>query len=159
MAITTAFCTSAKNELLGGLHDFGNVAASPIGGDAFKLALIKGSHTGTYGAASTNYSNLAAASPNDEATDTSSPQGYSAGGGALTNVGRTTSGTTAFVDFADVTFTAVTLSADGCMIYNTTNSNSALSVHDFGSTRSASGGDFTITFPTADSSNAIYRLA
>lgn len=161
MAISNAFTTSAKSELFGGLHDFGNAGASPIGGDTFKLALIQASAAGTYGAATANYSELNDSSPIEEAVDTSgsSPLGYKQGGGTLTNNGRTTSGTTAFVDFADITFTAVTLSADGCLIYNTNNGNSVLSVHAFGSTKTASGGDFTVQFPAADSSNAILRLA
>lgn len=157
MAITTAIPTSFKSELLRKKHDFGNVASSPIGGDAFKLALIKATPAGTYGAASINYSDITGNS--DEAADTSSPQGYFAGGGTLTNNGTTTSGTTAFADWADKTFTAVTLSADGCMIYNSTNSNTAVEIHNFGSTKTASGGDFQIIFPTADASNAILRLA
>lgn len=159
MAITTAMCTSFKKELLSAdLHAFGDVASSPIGGDAFKLALITlASPEGTYGAASTNYSNITGNS--EETTDTASPQGYTAGGGTLTNVGATTSSTTAYVDFADLTFTAVNLTAHGCMIYNSTNSNRAVSVHDFGSAKTASGGDFVIQFPTADASNAIIRLA
>jgi len=160
MAITSAIPTSFKEEVLEALHDFGDASASPIGGDSFKLALIQlslSSPQDTYGAASTNYSDITGNS--DEPTDAASPQGYSAGGGALTNNGVTTSGTTAFADWADLTFSSVDLSADGCMIYNTSNSNSAVEVHDFGGTKTASGGNFAITFPTADSSSAILRLA
>lgn len=161
MAITTAMPTSCKEELLRGVHNFGDASASPIGGNTFKLALIRGSHGGTYGAANTNYSDLASTSPNDEATDSSgsSPLGYKPGGGNLTNAGATTSGTTGFLDFADLTFTAVTLTADGCMIYNSSAANEAVYVGDFGGTKTASGGDFVCQFPTADSSNAIIRLA
>ena len=161
MAITTAMCTSFKKELFSGdYHDFGDVATSPIGGDVFKIALIQlslSSPQGTYGAANTNYSDITGAG--DEPTDTSSPQGYSTGGGTLTNVGATTSSTTALVDFADITFTSVTLSCDGCMIYNSTNGNRAVSVHDFSGTKSPSNGDLTLQFPIADASNAILRLA
>lgn len=158
MAITTAMATSFKSELMRGLHDFGNAAASPIAGDSFKMAFIAlGSPQGTYGATSTNYSNITGNS--EEAVDTNSPTECGAGGVALTNNGVTTSGTTAFADFADISLTSVTLSADGCMIYNTSNSNSCVQVHNFGSTKTASGGAFTVTFPTADSSNAITRLA
>lgn len=157
MALTTAFCTSLKEGLFSGLNDFGNSATSPIGGDVFKLVLVKATPTGTYGAASTNYTDITGNT--DEAVDTASPQGYSAGGGTLTNAGRATTSTTCFVDFADITFTAVTLSADGCMIINSTNSNSSCSVHDFGGTKTASGGNFVVQFPTADSSSAVLRLA
>lgn len=161
MSITTAFPTSHKLELFSGdYHDFGAVASSPIGGDTFKLALIQlslSSPQNTYGAASTNYSNITG--NGDEPTDAASPQGYTAGGGTLTNVGATTSSTTAFVDFADLTFSAVNLSADGCMIYNSTNGNRAVYVGDFGGLKTASGGDFVVQFPTADASNAILRIA
>ena len=161
MAITTALTTSFKKELLSAdYHAFGDVSTSPIGGDVFKIALIQlslSSPQGTYGAASTNYSDITGAG--DEPTDTSSPQGYTAGGGTLTNVGATTSGTTAYIDFADITFTTITLSCDGCMIYNSTNGNRAVSLHDFGGTKSPSSGNLTLQFPTADASNAIVRLA
>ncbi len=161
MAITTAMCTSFKKESWNDLHHLGDAAASPIGGDVIKLALIKASAPGTYGAATANYSELNDSSPIEEAVDTSgsSPLGYKQGGGTLTNNGVTTSGTTAFADFADLTFTAVNLSADGCLLYNSTNGNRAISTHDFGGTKTASGGNFVITFPTADASNAILRLA
>lgn len=154
-------CTSFKKELLSSdLHAFGDVSTSPIGGDVFKLALIQlslSSPQTDYDATSTNYSDITGAG--DEPTDTSSPQGYTAGGGTLTNVGATTSSTTAYVDFADITFTTVTLNCDGCMIYNSTNGNRAVSVHDFSGTKSPSAGNLTIQFPTADASNAIIRLA
>jgi hypothetical protein len=150
MAATTAMCTSFKVELFEAKHDF-----NASGGSSFKLALIKSSMSGTYGAASTNYSNITGNS--DEASGT----GYTAGGVALTNIDPTSSGTTAFPDFADPTAWTITgsMSADACMIYNTSNSNSAVSVHDFGGTKTATDGDFTITMPTADASNAILRLA
>jgi len=159
MAITTAMCTSFKEESWEALHDLGDASASPIGGDVIKIALIllSASPNGTYGAASTNYSDITGNA--EEAVDANSPISYSAGGGTLTNAGMTTSGTTAFADFADITFSSVDMSADGCMIYNSSNANSAISVHDFGATKTASGGDFTLQFPTADSSSAILRLA
>ena len=145
MAITTAMCTSFKSELLGGLHDLDT--------DSLKLALIKPSMSGTYGAATTNYSNVTDAS--DEASGTN----YSAGGQALGSAAIAVSGTTATVDFADEVFSNVTTSADGCIIYNTANSNSAICVIDFGGTVSATAGDLTIQFPTADASNAVIRIA
>lgn len=157
MAATTAMCSSFKSELMRASHNLGNAGASPIGGNAFKLILIKTSMAGTYGAASTNYSNVTGNS--DEAASTESPQGYLAGGIALTNNGVTLSGTTAFADFADITITNTNLAAAAAMIINSTLSNAALSVHDFGGDKTASGGNFVITFPVADASNAILRLA
>ena len=145
MAITTAMCTSFKSELLGGLHDLDT--------DSLKLALIKASPSGTYGAATTNYSNVTGAS--DEASGTN----YSAGGQALGSPSIALDGTTATVDFADEVFSNVTTSASGCIIYNTANSNSAICVIDFGGTVSATAGDLTIQFPTADASNAVIRIA
>ena len=145
MAITTAMCTSFKSELLGGLHDLDT--------DSLKLALIKASPSGTYGAATTNYSNVTGAS--DEASGTN----YTAGGQALGSAAIAVSGTTATVDFADEVFSNVTTSASGCIIYNTANSNSAICVIDFGGTVSATAGDLTIQFPTADASNAVIRIA
>ena len=145
MAITTAMCTSFKSELLGGLHDLDT--------DSLKLALIKASPSGTYGAATTNYSDVTGNS--DEASGTN----YSAGGQALDSATIAVDGTTATVDFADEVFSNVTVSADGCIIYNTANSNSAIAVIDFGGTVSATAGDLTIQFPTANASNAVIRIA
>ena len=145
MAITTAMCTSFKSELLGGLHDLDT--------DSLKLALIKASPTGTYGAATTNYSDVTGNS------DESSGTNYTAGGQVLDGATISTDGTTATVDFTDEVFANVTVSADGCIIYNTANSNSAICVIDFGGTVSATAGDLTIEFPTADASNAIVRIA
>ena len=145
MAITTAMCTSFKSELLGGLHDLDT--------DSLKLALIKASPSGTYGAATTNYSDVTGNS--DEATGTN----YTAGGQVLDGATISTDGTTATVDFTDEVFANVTVAADGCIIYNTSNSNSAICVIDFGGTVSATAGDLTIEFPTADASNAIVRIA
>jgi hypothetical protein len=145
---TTAMCTSFKQEILVATHDF---TAST--GDAFKVALIKVSPTGTYGAASTNYSNITGNS--DEVSGT----GYTAGGAALTSVTPTTSGTTAYCDFSDVSWTSASFSATACMIYNSGKSNKAVSTHDFGGTQTVSSGTFTLVFPTADSSNAIIRIA
>jgi len=145
MAITTAMCTSFKEELLGGVHDLDT--------HVIKIALIKETPTGTYNAATTNYSDVTGNS--DEASGT----GYSAGGQNLDGATITTSGTTAFVDFTDEVFADVTLSADGCIIYNSSASNAAIAVIDFGGTVSASAGDLTIEFPAADASNAIIRIA
>jgi hypothetical protein len=145
MAITTAMCTTFKSELLGGVHD--------LDSDNLKLALIKASPTGSYGAATTNYSDVTGNT--DEATGTN----YSAGGQALDGATIATSGTTAYLDFTDEVFADVTTSCDGCIIYNATQSNKAVCVIDFGGTVSATAGDLTIEFPTADATNAIIRIA
>jgi len=145
MANTTAMCTSFKQELLDGTHDLDT--------DTLKLALIKDTPTGTYGAATTNYSDVTGNS--DEATGTN----YTAGGQELGGASITTDGTTAIVDFADEVFADVTVAADGCIIYNSSQSNKAIAVIDFGGTVSATAGDLTIEFPTADASNAIIRIA
>jgi hypothetical protein len=145
MAITTAMCTSFKSELLGGTHDLDT--------DDIKLALIKDTPSGTYNAATTNYSDVTGNS--DEASGTN----YSAGGQSLGSATISTDGTTAIVDFADEVFADVTISADGCIIYNATQGNKAIAVIDFGGTVSATAGDLTIEFPTADASNAVIRIA
>lgn len=142
MAITTALATSFKQELMVGTHNF-----TLTTGDAFKIALYTSS--ATLGASTTAYS----------ATNEVSGTGYTAGGNTLTNVTPTTSGTTAFTDFADSSWTTSTITARGCMIYNSTDSNRTVGVWDFGSDQVSSSGTFTIVFPTADASNAIIRLA
>jgi len=145
MAITTAMCTSFKSELLGGTHDLDT--------DTLKLALINDSPTGTYDATTTNYSDVTGNS--DEATGTN----YTAGGQNLDGASITTDGTTAIVDFTDEVFTNVTVSADGCIIYNSSQGNKAIAVIDFGGTVAATAGDLTIKFPAADASNAVIRIA
>ena len=145
MAITTAMCTSFKSELLGGTHDLDT--------HSIKLALIKASPAGTYGAATTNYSDVTGN------TDEASGTGYTTGGQVLDSVTISTDGTTAIVDIADEVFTSATVSADGCIIYNSSASNKAICVIDFGGTKTSTNGDFTISFPTADASNAIIRIA
>ena len=145
MAITTAMCTSFKSELLGGTHDLDT--------HSIKLALIKATPTGTYNAATTNYSDVTGNS--DEASGT----GYTAGGQVLDSVTISTDCTTAIIDIADEVFTSATISADGCIIYNTSASNAAIAVIDFGGTKTSTNGDFTIQFPVADASNAIIRIA
>ena len=149
MAITQAMCTSFKTELLQGVHNFynGSGGGSAGTGATFKLALYTSS--ATLDAATTAYATT------NETTGT----GYSAGGNSLTNVTPTSSGTTAFTDFADTTWSTSTITARGALIYNSTQSNKAVAVLDFGSDKSSSSGDFTIQFPTADSSNAIIRIA
>lgn len=126
--------------------------------DVFKLALIKVSPTGTYDAGTTNYTDVTGNS--DEIAN---GNGYTTGGIALTNAGPTTSGTTAFTDFADVSWTSATFSVRGCIIYNTTQrgpiATRGVAVFDFGGTQQVTAGTFTLVFPTPDSSNAILRIA
>ena len=145
MAITTAMCTSFKQELLGAVHDMDT--------HTLKLALIKNGMSGTYGAATTNYSDVTGNS------DESSGTNYSAGGNNLDSATIAVSGTTAHVDFTDEVFSNVTVSAAGCIIYNSSASNKAICVIDFGGTVSATAGDLTIEFPAADASNAVIRIA
>jgi hypothetical protein len=145
MAITTAMCNSFKEELLGGVHDLDT--------DSLKIALIKQTPTGTYDASTTNYSDVTGNS--DEATGTN----YTAGGQVLDTATITLSGSTAFVDFADEVFTNLTISADGAIIYNASQGNAAIAVFDFGGTVTATSGDFTVVFPTADASNAVIRIS
>ena len=145
MAITTAMCNSFKQELLGGVHDLDT--------DTLKVALIKASPTGSYGADTTNYSDITGNS--DEAVGTN----YTAGGQSLDSPAISLSGGTAFVDFADEVFTNLTISADGAIIYNASKGDAAVAVFDFGTTVTSTSGDFTIVFPTADASNAVIRIS
>jgi len=142
--ITTAMCNSFKQELLGGVHDLDT--------HTLKLALIKPSPTSSFGAATTNYSNLTANS--DEASGTN----YSAGGQNLDSATISLSGTTAFVDFADEVFSNLTITAAGALIYNSSASNKAIAVFSFGSNVASTAGDFTVIFPAADASNAVLRI-
>ena len=150
MAITQAMCTSFKTELLTATHNFAT------NGNAFKLALYaegsggKSSTTATLGAASTVFVTTG---------EVASSGTYVTGGLALTKVAPATSGTTAFTDFADRSFTTATITAMGALIYNDTNGNKAVAVLDFGSNKTSTSGTFTIQFPTADASNAIIRIA
>ena len=145
MAITTAMCASFKEELLGGIHDLDT--------DSIKLALIKVAPSGTYGAATTNYSDVTGNT--DEATGTN----YTAGGQVLDGAVISLDGTTAIVDFTDEVFDDVTVATDGCIIYNSSKANRAIAIIDFGGTVSATAGDLTIEFPAADASNAVIRIA
>ena len=143
MAITQAMCTSFKQELLTATHDFTNST-----GNTFKLALY--TNSASFDASTTAYT----------ATNEVSGTGYSAGGGTLTNVTPTTSGTTALTDFADLTFSSATITARGALIYNDTAAGDpSVVVLDFGADKTSTAGDFTIVFPTADASNAIIRIA
>jgi hypothetical protein len=145
MAITTAMCNSFKQELLGGVHDLDT--------NTLKIALIKASPTGTYGAATTNYSDVTGNS--DEATGTN----YTTGGNTLAGATISLDGSTAIVDFTDTTWSSATVSADGCIIYNTSQANRAIATIDFGGTKTSTNGDFVVQFPAAAASTAIIRIA
>ena len=145
MAFTGNFmCTSFKQELMTGTHNFTTSTC-----DTFKLALYD--NNASFTAATTAYT------ATNEVGDSGS---YAAGGGTLTNVTPTTSGTTALTDFADLEFTSATITARGALIYNSTASgNPTVAVLDFGADKTSTTGTFTIQFPTADASNAIIRIA
>jgi len=138
-------CNSFKQELLGGVHDLDT--------HTLKIALIKSSASGTYNASTTNYSSITGNS--DEATGA----GYTSGGNTLSGASISLDGSTAIIDFTDTTWSSATLSADGCIIYNSSQSNKAIAVINFGSTKTSSNGDFVVQFPTANASNAILRIA
>ena len=149
MAFSGKFmCTSFKQQILQAQHNFTNSS-----GHTFKIALYDNS--ASFNAATTDYT----------ATNEVGASGsYAAGGGTLTNVTPTTSSTTAFTDFADITFTTATITARGALIYNTTTAGGSgttdtVVVLDFGSDKSSTAGDFQIVFPAADASNAIIRIA
>jgi len=149
MAFTGNFmCTSFKQQLLQAKHDF---TAST--GHTFKIALY--TNSASFTAATTDYT---------VTNEVGNSGTYSAGGGTLTNVTPTTSGTTAFTDFDDISFTSATITARGALIYNTTTGGGSgttdtVVVLDFGSDKTSTAGTFTIQFPTADASNAVIRIA
>ena len=147
MAITQNLCTSFKQELLGGVHDLDT--------DTIKLALIIPSMSGTYGVATTNYSDVTGNSDEVSASGTN----YTTGGVTLTSATIATDGTTAYVDFADAVFSNVDLDARGAIIYNSSQSNAAIAVLDFGETKTATDGDFTVVMPAAGASTALIRIA
>jgi len=137
-------CTSFKKELLTGTHNF--TASS---GNTFKLALY--TNSATFNAATTAYTS---------ANEVSNSGSYSAGGGTLTNVTPTSSGTTGLTDFADLAFTSATITARGALIYNDSAAGDpTVAVLDFGADKTSTTGTFTIQFPTADATNAIIRIA
>jgi hypothetical protein len=137
-------CTSFKVELMRAVHNFTTTT-----GNTFKLAMYDNSASFT--AATTAYT-----ATNEVAASGS----YVAGGGALTNVTPTSTSTTAFTDFADLSFTSATITAFGAMIYNDSAAGDpSVCILDFGGSKSSSAGTFTIIFPTNDSTNAILRIA
>ena len=144
MAITQAICNSFKKELLEGDHNFDS------GGDVFKLAL--------YTSAATLNSATTAYTASNEVGDSGA---YAAGGGALVNGGTSIASGVAIVDFADLSFTGVTLTARGALIYNTSSAttNAAVAVLDFGGDKTATSGTFTVQFPAFITSAAILRIS
>ena len=147
MANSQAMCTSFKTEILSGIHAFGTtVVRGATTADTFKIALFTSS--ATLGATTTAYS----------VTNEVSGTGYTAGGNTLTVVAPTSSGTTAFTDFNDTTWSTATITANGALIYNDTQGDKAVAVLAFGADKSSTAGDFTIQFPAADASNAIIRI-
>jgi|TARA_B110000908_G_C10250667_1_gene451831 hypothetical protein len=136
-------CTSFKKEILEAVHNF-----KLSGGNTFKIALY--TNSASFTAATTAYTT------SNEVTGTN----YVAGGNTLTRVDPSSSGTTAFTDFADTTWSSSTITARGALIYNDTASGDpSVVVLDFGSDKTSTNGDFTVVFPTADASNAIIRIA
>lgn len=143
MAITQAICDTFKQELFEAVHDFDNP-----GGNTFYLAL--------YTAAATIDATTSVYTTSGEVSSTGT--NYPAGGSALVSAGVALSGATAFLDFADLTFPNVTLTARGCLIYNTSAADKSVAVFDFGSDKTATDGDFTIIFPAPTASTAVIRL-
>lgn len=152
MAISQAMTTSFKVDILSGGMNFNttNRALSSNTQDTFKIALYTSS--ASLDATTTAYS------ATNEITNTSG-SAYTAGGLTLTTVAPTSSGTTAFVDFNDASWASASFTANGALIYNSSNSNKSVAVLAFGGDKTASNGTFTIQFPTADASNAIIRIA
>jgi hypothetical protein len=142
MAITQAVANSIKGQLLQGQHNF-----TLTTGNVFKLALY--TSAATLNSATTVYTST------NEVANTGQ---YVTGGGVLTNVSPVVSSGVAFIDFADISFTGVTLTAAGALIYNTSNTNAAVCVLDFGSDKTATSGTFTIQFPADTTAAAILRI-
>ena len=147
--MANALCTSWKVEILQGLHNHtsGSGGGSATTGNAFKIALY------------TSSASLSAAPTAYSATNEVSGTNYSAGGAALTNVTPTSSSTTSFLDWADVTWSSSSITTRFALVYNSTVSNKAVLVLDFSSDQTSSSGDLTISWPAADASNAIIRIA
>jgi len=139
MAITSAVCNSFKQELFGGIHDLDT--------DSIKMALYTSS--ATLGAATTAYTT------SDEVVGA----GYTAGGNTLTGAAISLDGSVAIVDFSDTTWSAATITARGALIYNSSKSDKAIAVIDFGGDKTSTNGDFTVQFPVAASSTAIIRIS
>jgi hypothetical protein len=150
MAISQAMCTSFKVEILTAYHNFGTTAVrAGTGADTFKIALYTSS--ATLGATTTAYS---------ATNEVPNGSGYTTGGNTLSiSQVPTSTSTTAWLDFADTTWSTATITANGALIYNSTQSDKAVAVLAFGGDKTSTAGDFTIVFPTPDSTSAIIRIA
>ena len=149
-----ALCNSFKQELLEGVHNF------TTSGNTFKFAMYTNSQAGSELGGTSSTMDATVTAYSSSASNEVSSSGYNAGGGTLVNVAPSLKSTsTATTQFNPFTFSGVTLTARGALIYNSTNSNKAVCVLDFGSDKSASSGAFTINFPTNDASNALIRIA
>lgn len=149
MAITSALCSSFKQEILQGIHAFGtSVVRAGTGADTFKIALYTSS--ATLGASTTAYS---------ATNEVANGNGYTTAGNTLTPAAPTLDSTTAILDFTDSVWSAATITANGALIYNDTQSDKAVSVHAFGADKTSTAGDFTVIFPAAAAATAIIRIA
>lgn len=150
--MTSALCTSFKKEFLEGVHE---------ASDTYKILLIKVSPAGTYDSAITNVGTPGTGSPttSNVGTDEVTGTGYTTGGATLSGFTTSSSGATAWIDWTtDPSWSTATISAIGCIIYNSTQSNKAVAVIDFGGTKTSTAGTFLIQFPAGDASNAIIRI-
>lgn len=152
MANTTAMCNSYKTELFSGVH---------LSSNTYKIALIKVGASGTYGASTTNVGTPGTGTPSASnlGTDEVTGTGYTSGGNTLTGFSVTLQGSTACLDFASTSWTSSTISATGCIIYDSTASNKAVAVYDFGGTITSTAGTFTINVPTVGASTSMLRIA
>lgn len=150
MAISQAMCTSFKVQILDGIHAFGpTVTRAGTGADTFRIALFTSS--ATLDASTTTYSST---------NEVPNGSGYTTGGQTLTvSQVPTSTSTTAWLDFDDVTWTTATITANGALIYNSTQNDKAVAVLAFGGDKSSTAGNFTIQFPAANSTSAIIRIA
>jgi hypothetical protein len=149
MAITQGMCTSFKVQILEGVHNFGTgVVRASTASDTFKIALY------------TSSANLDASTTVYTTSNETTGVGYTAGGNTLLiSQTPTSGGTTAYISFSDTTWTSASFTARGALIYNSTQGNKAVAAFDFGSDKTVVAGTFTITFPTASSTNAVLRIA
>jgi len=138
MAITSAICNSYKQEVLEGVHS---------SADTYKIALF--TDAASLGASTTAYSST---------NEVANGNGYTTGGETLSGFSSGLSGSTAYLTFTDVSWADATITARGCLIYNSSKSNKAVATFDFGQNVSSSSGTFTVDFPVAGSS-ALIRIA
>jgi hypothetical protein len=147
MATTTALCTSWKGEILKAVHNM------DAGGNTLKMALIKVAPAGTYGAASTNYSNITGN------TDEVSGTGYTAAGMAMSNSGVSTASTTGIADFGNVSWSGASFSTTAGMMYNSSQAGKSIALWDFGGTQTVTASTFTITMPVSGAATSLIRIA